>query len=87
MLKKSRTSAFIGTKSGKTISIPVWFVLEGRKALSLLPVRSSDTQGFKNLLQNPSIRIDARGVEAEFRAVFITDTKMVKSVVENRREK
>jgi len=28
----------------------VWFVLEGRKALSLLPVRSSDTQGFKNLL-------------------------------------
>jgi hypothetical protein len=24
----------IGRKSGKTISIPVWFVLEGRKALS-----------------------------------------------------
>ena len=65
----------------------LWFVLEGRKALSLLPVRSSDTQGFKNLLQNPSIRIDARGVEPEFRAVFIADTKMVKSVVENRREK
>jgi hypothetical protein len=28
---------------GKTISIPVWFVLEGEKP-SLLPVRGSDTQ-------------------------------------------
>jgi hypothetical protein len=57
----------IGRKSGKTISIPVWFVLEGEK-LSLLPVRGSGMQWFKNLLQNPSIGIDARGVEAEFRA-------------------
>jgi len=32
----------IGRKSGKTISIPVWFVLEGAK-LFLLPVRDSDT--------------------------------------------
>jgi len=63
------------------MSIPVWFVLESEK-LSLLPVRGSDTQWFKNLLQNPSIRIDARGVEAEFRAIPITDAKMVKSVVE-----
>jgi len=33
----------IGRKSRKTISIPVWFVLEGEK-LSLLPVSGSDTQ-------------------------------------------
>jgi hypothetical protein len=33
----------IGRKSGKTISIPVWFVLEGEK-LYLLPVKGSDTQ-------------------------------------------
>ena len=33
----------IGRKSGKTISIPVWFVLEGGK-LYLLPVQGSDTQ-------------------------------------------
>ena len=32
----------IGRKSGKTISIPVWFVLEGER-LSLLPVRGSDS--------------------------------------------
>jgi hypothetical protein len=33
----------IGMKSGKTISIPVCFVMEGEK-LSLLPVRGSDMQ-------------------------------------------
>ena len=76
----------VGRKSGKTISIPVWFVLEGEK-LFLLPVRGSDTQWYKNVLQNPSIRIDARGVGGEFRAVPMTDTKAVKSVVEKFRDK
>jgi hypothetical protein len=32
----------IGRKSGNTISIPVWLVLEGEK-LYLLPVHGSDT--------------------------------------------
>jgi deazaflavin-dependent oxidoreductase (nitroreductase family) len=75
-----------GRKSGKTISIPVWFVLEGDK-LYLLPVQGSDTQWYKNVLQNPSIRVDARGVEAEFRATPMTDPTAVKSVVEKFREK
>ena len=65
----------VGRKSGKTISIPVWFVLEGNK-LYVLPVQGSDTQWYKNVLQNPSIRIDARGVEAEFRAAPLTDAKV-----------
>ena len=38
----------IGRKSGKTISIPVWFVLEDEK-LYLLPVQGSDTQWYKNV--------------------------------------
>ena len=76
----------IGRKSGKTISIPVWFVLEGEN-LYLLPVQGSDTQWYRNVLKNPSIRIDARGAEAEFQAVPIPDAKTVKSVVEKFREK
>ncbi len=76
----------VGRKSGKTISIPVWFVLEDNK-LYLLPVKGSDTQWYKNVLQNPSIRIDARGAEAEFRAIPITEAKAVKSVIEKFREK
>jgi deazaflavin-dependent oxidoreductase (nitroreductase family) len=76
----------MGRKSGKTISIPVWFVLEDEK-LYLLPVKGSGTQWYQNVLQNPTIRIDARDVEAEFQAAPITDDKAVKSVVERFREK
>jgi len=76
----------IGRKTGKTISIPVWFVLEGEE-LFLLPVQGSDTQWYKNVLKNPVIRIHARGGEVEFQAARITDDKAVKSVVEKFREK
>ena len=76
----------VGRKSGKTISIPVWFVLEGEK-LYLLPVQGSDTQWYRNVLKNPSIRIDARGAEAELMAKPISDAKGVKSVVDRFREK
>src|ERR1019366_8486033 len=72
--------------TGQTISIPVWFALEGEK-LYLLPVRGSETQWYKNVLYNPSIRIDARGVGAELRATPVTDAKAVRSVVEKFREK
>ena len=76
----------IGRKSGQTISIPFWFVLDGEK-LYLLPVQGSDTQWYKKVLKNPSIRIDARDVEAGFRATPNTEAKAVKSVVEKFREK
>ena len=75
-----------GRKSGRAISIPVWFVLEGDK-LYLLPVQGSDTQWYKNVLKNPSIRIDARGAEAEFKVVPLTDAKEVASVVAKFRAK
>ena len=75
-----------GRHSGRTISIPVWFVLEDEK-LYLLPVQGSDTQWYKNVLNNPMIRIDARGAEAEFKAVPITDASRVSSVVEKFRDK
>ena len=57
-----------GRKSGRAISNPVWFVLDGDK-LYLLPVKGSDTQWYKNVLKNPSIRIEAGGVEAEVQAL------------------
>jgi deazaflavin-dependent oxidoreductase (nitroreductase family) len=75
-----------GRKSRRAISIPVWFVLDDDK-LYLLPVQGSDTQWYKNVLKNPSMRIDARGAEAEFNAVPITDAKEVASVVAKFRAK
>jgi deazaflavin-dependent oxidoreductase (nitroreductase family) len=76
----------VGGKSGRTISNPVWFVFEGDD-LFLLPVQGSDTQWYKNVLSNPTIQINARGAEAEFQAVAITDAKRVASVVEKFRAK
>ena len=75
-----------GRKSGKTISVPVWFVIEG-DTLFLLPVGGSDTQWYKNVLHDPRIRISARDEEGEFRATPITDPKAVKDVVEKFRAK
>jgi|SRR6266850_8070883 len=75
-----------GRKSGRIISIPVWFVLEDDK-LYLLPVQGSDTQWYKNVLKKPSIRIEAGGTEAEFKTIPITDGTRVSSVVEKFRGK
>jgi deazaflavin-dependent oxidoreductase (nitroreductase family) len=60
----------VGRKTGRTISIPVWFVFEDEK-LYLLPVHGSETQWYRNMLKNPSMKIDARGEKGEFRAVPI----------------
>ena len=78
--------AVTGRKSGRTISIPVWFVLEDDK-LYLLPVQGSDTQWYKNVLKKPSIRIDADGAVAELKVVPVTDAEQVSSVVEKFRAK
>ena len=76
----------IGRKSGKAISIPVWFVLEKQK-LYLLPVQGSETQWYKNVLKNPAIHIKAGSAECELRATPVTDAKQVSSVVEKFRAK
>lgn len=75
-----------GRKSGKAITRPVWFVWDSG-TLYLLPVKGSDTQWYKNVLQDPQMHIDARGAEAEVRAKVITDAEQVKSVVQKFREK
>lgn len=75
-----------GRNSGRGISIPVWFVAEG-EMLYLLPVRGSDTQWYKNVLKNRSLRIDARGARAELDAAVLTDPAQVSPVVEKFRAK
>ena len=75
-----------GRKSGRAITNPVWFVFEDGK-LYLLPVKGSDTQWYKNVLDNPKIKIDARGAGAELTVATLTDPKQVSSVVEKSRAK
>ncbi|MFZ0807910.1 MAG: nitroreductase/quinone reductase family protein [Candidatus Sulfotelmatobacter sp.] len=75
-----------GRKSGRTISQPVWFVPDDDEVY-LLPVRGSDTQWYRNVLKNASIRIDAGGTEGQFQAASLTDQKEVSSVVDKFRKK
>ncbi len=75
-----------GRSSGLPISFPVWFVFDERK-LYLLPGYGSDTQWYKNVIKNPTIRVNARGAEAEFNVVAINDPAQVSSVIEKFRGK
>jgi deazaflavin-dependent oxidoreductase (nitroreductase family) len=75
-----------GRKSGRTISQPVWFVWDDDKVY-LLPVHGSNTQWYKNVIKDPSVHIDARGAEAKFQAVPVTDKTQVSSVVDKFRTK
>jgi len=75
-----------GRKSGRTISNPVWFVAEG-DTLYLVPVKGSDTQWYKNVLEKPAMTIEAGGASAEIKPVPITDSKQVAAIVDKFRAK
>ncbi len=80
------TITVTGRKSGRAISIPIWFASDDKK-LYLLPVKGSDTQWYKNVLHKPSMRVEAGGAEAEVKAMPVTDTAVVSAVIEKFRAK
>jgi deazaflavin-dependent oxidoreductase (nitroreductase family) len=80
------TITVTGRKSGRAISIPIWFASDDEK-LYLLPVQGSNTQWYKNVLQKPSIRVGVRGAEADVKAVPVTDNAEVSAVIEKFRAK
>ena len=49
-----------GRTSRKLIPRPVWFVLRGTELL-LLPVTGTDSQWYKNILQDPQVKITSKG--------------------------
>jgi deazaflavin-dependent oxidoreductase (nitroreductase family) len=75
-----------GRKTGRQITLPVWFVAEGDR-LWLLPVRGSDSDWYRNLLKTPTIRLSAEGAEYEARVRPITDPGKVREVVRKFRAK
>jgi F420H(2)-dependent quinone reductase len=62
-----------GRKSGKDIPRPVGFVHEG-STLNLLPNYGSDTNWYKNLLVDPTLKISVNGIEIPTRGELITDS-------------
>jgi deazaflavin-dependent oxidoreductase (nitroreductase family) len=75
-----------GRRSGRSLSYPVWFALEGDK-LYLLPVKGSDTDWYKNLRKTPTIRLEARGKMVTTSARFLTDEAQIGKVLEKFRDK
>jgi deazaflavin-dependent oxidoreductase (nitroreductase family) len=75
----------IGRTSGREISNPVWFVDQGDK-LYLLPVDGSESQWYKNLLKNPTIRPAADEARYDAKATPVTDPARVSAVVAAFRE-
>jgi len=75
-----------GRTSGRSLSYPVWFALEGDK-LYLIPVRGSDTEWYKNLRKRPSIRLEARGKTFTTNARLLTDETQLGKVLEKFRDK
>jgi hypothetical protein len=73
-----------GRKSGRDIPRPVGFVHEGN-TLYLLPVQGSDTNWYKNLLIDPTLKISANGggeeEEIPVRGKAITDRNSVDDIV------
>jgi hypothetical protein len=71
-----------GRKSGRDIPRPVWFVHEGN-TLYLLPVQGSDTNWYKNLLVDSTLKISVNGggEEVPLRGKPITDSSRVDNVV------
>lgn len=70
-----------GRKSGQDISRPVWFVHEGN-TLYLLPVQGSDTNWYRNVLEDPTMKISVDGKELSGKAKIITDANKAKEIVD-----
>ncbi|HEV7676936.1 MAG TPA: nitroreductase/quinone reductase family protein [Candidatus Dormibacteraeota bacterium] len=75
-----------GRVSGKPSTRPVWFVRD-RDRVYLLPVQGTDTEWFKNVRANPTVRLRIDGEEITARAKPITDREKVAEVVEKFRDK
>jgi hypothetical protein len=69
-----------GRKSRREIPRPVWFIHE-HNTLYLLPVQGSDTNWYKNLLANPTLKISVNGVEAYAGGKPITDSNRVGDII------
>jgi len=87
-LKSSRQIkiSVIGRRTGRTITLPVWFVSEA-SALWLLPVHGRETQWYQNVLANPTITIQVGKERRTLPAKALKSPRAVERVVQSFRIK
>jgi len=84
--RRELTISTRGRRSGKTHSLPVWFVLEG-DTVHLLPVSGSDTNWYRNILSTAvmTLAVDGQSLSVEPRP--ITEASLVEQTVDRFRAK
>jgi hypothetical protein len=75
-----------GRKSGKDIPRPVWFVHEGN-ILYLLPVQGSDTNWYKNMLADPTLKISVNNKKMAVKSTVVTERNRVDDIVKKFKSK
>ncbi|OHE55966.1 MAG: hypothetical protein A3K61_07525 [Thaumarchaeota archaeon RBG_16_49_8] len=70
-----------GRRSGQSRHISVWFVYDAGR-IYLLPVKGSDSEWYKNVQANRSVRISVAGKSANSVAKPLTEPRAVKQVIE-----
>ncbi|MEM0444457.1 MAG: nitroreductase/quinone reductase family protein [Nitrososphaerota archaeon] len=71
----------VGRRSGRRVTLPVWFVSEGRR-IYLLPVMGSETNWYKNVLSNPSMELSAGRHRVSVTAKPTSERESVERVIE-----
>ncbi len=71
----------IGRTTGRSIARPVWFA-QRDDTLYLLPIKGSDSNWYRNLQKDASIRLAAGKAKLTSSATLITDPGKVEEVVE-----
>jgi deazaflavin-dependent oxidoreductase (nitroreductase family) len=69
-----------GRKSGRPIPRPVWFVIRGTELL-LLPVTGTNSQWYRNILQDPKVKVSSSGQTIAGKLRPITIRKEVAEVI------
>ncbi len=80
------TMTFVGRKTGKKFSIPIWFVKNGDK-LYFLPVGGTKSKWYRNIVKNPTIEIRASGKQVSAKTRPTQDKKVVDDVMNGFRSK
>lgn len=76
----------MGRRSGRAITLPVWFVFR-ENTLWLLPVYGSETQWYRNLVAKPTITIRAGSERRTLQARAVKEARAVRRVIRWFREK
>jgi hypothetical protein len=78
--------SFVGGKTGKSFSIPVWFVTSGEK-VELLPVGGIKSKWYKSVLKNPLIELEVSGKKVSAQSHPTQDRKSIEDVIDRFRSK